>query len=815
MEAVERARELLQAWRSGDDGSNFRSDELEELVSGLRKQVQRFTGTSLRFIDWCRICHYRLENSTLHPIGQNRCLAVSKASGSEWVKELLYALEVVLTLIDDHADAERVVSMRAELTDARIKLSDMRADLRERNERDERRFNLTLGTVLKANGVLRYRSLSKVRQFISHLDKVKEEFGIRDDGGWVEIDEEDILEGEVDGDDDDWGSWSGEANAGCSEDSAEWDIPDVPESIQQRRREVGGLEEYAEGGWRRSSSQRDDDDVSESASQVPSRAPSRLSSRQSDRGDGEASRASSRRSSNSPQRQETSGHRVRRRRESSVVESSNRSSSEHRRRRARSSSQRRRSSRHGRDESSAHRRSSSRRREHRHSSRRRSSDHRRHSASRRHSSRRDGRRRGDDVSADRRSRDRHHRRRRSRSESSDETIRASSSHPVETIDRHRRRSASESVNAHETVMLGDAPVFPGLNEPGEGVELKHMIGKGGPMCGGFGSCSTAKDYLKMLEHIKFGKTKPGESEVIAYLKAEADMMTVFDSVCPRTVNIYDLLSVFTNKAAIWKHAMGPLLAKEGYYTSFKMFLAEFRQKQWPNMAEICRAEAEKRVQGPKESIDKYFEDWVELQGIVKYRIDDRTDHFIEGLRDSRIKRLVAQENYAGRERTVEAVKQHAVYLSGRFMVQETVAENKKGRRVAAISLNSDMSDKDRHSDSKKPAKSPKVKSKVSKVASTSAGHTDNRPKLTSDEAKLKKIVEWGRKAGVKGCFNCFQNHTFRLDFSNCSNKCPICKSDFNKNKRHLTCECPKLPSDKNSISEIADRVLKEDQKRSK
>ena len=822
MEAVDRARQLLQAWRSGDDGSNFRSDELEELVSGLRKQVQRFTGTSLRFIDWCRICHYRLENETLHPVGQNRCLAVSKASGSEWVKELLYALEVVLTLIDDHADAEKVVSMRAELTDARVRLSDMKADLRGRDERDERRFNLTLGTVLKANGVLRYRSLSKVRQFISHLDKVKEEFGIRDDGEWVEIDEEDVLVGEAaGGDDDEWGSWSGEANAGNSEDSEEWDIPDVPESIQQRRREVGGLEGYAEGGWGRSSSRRGDDDADELASQTsrpPSRLPSppsRLPSRQSDRrGEGD-SRASSRRSSASPSRQDTSGRRGLYRRDPSAVDISRRSPSDRRRRHKRSSSRRRQSSLHGRDDSAVRRRSSTHRRRSGSSSRRHSSARRRRSTPRRHSSRRDGRRGGDSAEVDRRPHDRHHRRRRSRSESSDETIRASSSHPVETIDRHRRRSESESVHADATVMLGDAPVFPGLNEPGEGVELKHMLGKGGPMCGGFGSCTTAKDYLKMLEHIKFGKTKPGESEVIAYLKAEADMLTVFDSVCPRTVNIYDLLSVFANKAAIWKHAMGPLLAKEGYYTSFKMFLGEFRQKQWPNMAEICRAEAEKRVQGPKESIDKYFEDWVELQGIVKYRIDDRTDHFIEGLRDSRIKRLVAQENYAGRERTVEAVKQHAVYLSGRFMVQETVAENKKGRRVAAVSLNSDMSDKDRHSDSKKPAKSPKVKSKVSKVASTSAGHTDNRPKLTSDETKLKRIVEWGRKAGVKGCFNCFQNHTFRLDFSNCSNKCPICKSDFNKNKRHLTCECPKLPSDKNSISEIADRVLKEDQKRSK
>ena len=239
---MDRARELLQAWRGGDDGSNFRSDELEELVSNLRGQVLRYAGTSLRFVDWCRICHYRLENVTLHPVGQNRCLAVSKASGSEWVKELLYALEVVLTLIDDHNNAEKVVNMRAELTDARVKLSDLKVELRERDERDSRRFNLTLGTILKANGVLRYRSLSKVRQFISHLDSVKEEFGIRENGGWVEIDEDDVL-----GDGDEWEDWSGGANGGRSDDSAEWDVPDLPESIRQRRREVGGLEEYAEG----------------------------------------------------------------------------------------------------------------------------------------------------------------------------------------------------------------------------------------------------------------------------------------------------------------------------------------------------------------------------------------------------------------------------------------------------------------------------------------------------------------------------------------------------------------------------------------
>ena len=383
------------------------------------------------------------------------------------------------------------------------------------------------------------------------------------------------------------------------------------------------------------------------------------------------------------------------------------------------------------------------------------------------------------------------------------------------------------MHVSEAIPLGPAPgeatpaassaVFPGLNEPPEGTELKHMVGKGGPLCGGFGSCTSVKDYLKMLENVKFGKPKPGESEVIAYLKAERDMLNVLESVCPRTVNIYDLLSVFSNKAAIWKHAMSPLLARESYYTSFKMFLADFRQKQWPNLSEMVRAEAERRVQGPKESIDKYFEDWIELQQIMKYRVNDRVDHFIEGLRDSRIKRLVAQENYAGRERTVDAVKQHAVYLSGRFLVQETVADIKRGRRVAAVSANSEANESDRKSDSKKSSKTPKLKSKSSKVSSTgsSSGQTDSRPKLSNDEARLKKIIEWGRKAGVRGCFNCFQNHTFRLDFSNCSSKCPFCKMDFQKNKRHLTCECPKLPSDKNSISDIADKVLSEDKKRSK
>ena len=54
-----------------------------------------------------------------------------------------------------------------------------------------------------------------------------------------------------------------------------------------------------------------------------------------------------------------------------------------------------------------------------------------------------------------------------------------------------------------------------------------------------------------------------------------------------------------------------------------MFLAVFRQKQWPNLSEMVRAEAERRVQGPKESIDKYFEDWIELQSIMKYRVNDR------------------------------------------------------------------------------------------------------------------------------------------------------------------------------------------------
>ena len=813
---MSRARQLLNAWRGGDDGSNFRSDELEELVATLRSQVQRFAGTSLRFIDWCRLCHYRLENTLLHPLGQGRCLAVSKASGSEWVKELLCSLEVVLTLVDDHDNAGQVINLKAELTDTRVKLSDLRSELRERDEQDERRYNLVLGTVLKANGVLRFRSLSKVRQFISHLDTVKEEFGIRDDGTWVEIDEDDVVEGDEFGDGgSEWGSRPDVSGGGNSDDSELWDLPEPPESVQQRRTEFVDVNDYAEGlmgGSERASSRQSVD----SADAPASRPPSRQESRHSRHHDDDTPRPSSRRSSASPRRRSTSGLPHHRRRHSGSAEGSLRASSGHRRRPDESSSRRRSSGRRRRDASTHHHRSSDRRRSDRDSSRRRSSDRHRRSSSRRRSASRDGRRIRDDAGGSRRSRDRRHRRR-SRSVSSDETIRASSSHPVETSSRHRRRSSSESVHADVAVPLSADPVFPGLNEPLEGVELKHMVNKNGPLCGGFGNCQTSKDYLKMLEGIKFDKPKPGESEALAYLKAETEMISIFESVCPRTVSIYDLLSVFTAKAAVWKHSMAPLLRKEAYYTSFKMFLKEFREKQFPNLREMVRAEAEKRVQGPKESIDKYFEGWVELQTIMKYKIDDRTDHFIEGLRDSRIKRLVAQENYAGRERTVEAVKQHAIYLSGRFLVQETVAEVKRGRRVAAVTTSEDASDRQRHSDSKKQTKTPKMKAKVSKVstANVSTGQTDGRPKTASDEAKLKGVIEWGRKAGIKGCFNCFKDHTFRLDGSNCSLKCPVCRADFHKSKRHLITDCPKLPSDKNSISSLADKVLKEDQKRSK
>ena len=87
--------------------------------------------------------------------------------------------------------------------------------------------------------------------------------------------------------------------------------------------------------------------------------------------------------------------------------------------------------------------------------------------------------------------------------------------------------------------------------------------------------------------------------------------------------------------------------------------------------------------------------------------------------------------------------------------------------------------------------------------------------MTNEEAKVKEVVEWGRKNGVKGCFGCFGDHVFRLDGSKCMSKCAVCKSDFTKGKRHLVSECSKLPTDRQAISEMAERALKDDQKRSR
>ena len=204
--------------------------------------------------------------------------------------------------------------------------------------------------------------------------------------------------------------------------------------------------------------------------------------------------------------------------------------------------------------------------------------------------------------------------------------------------------------------------WPALDEPDPEMELKHQTH--GHTVGGQADMATMKDLIRLTSEVDFKSKEKGENDYIAYMRNEKHFLSIIETIANKeSPNIYQLVGLFSNKTRkIYRHQVEKLLVKKKHFTSFRHFLREFRDLQWPNQQQTALAEAERCIQGKKNPA-QYFETWVNLQKMAGLDPEKRIEAFIAGLRDEDTREKVRYENYPPGERTLEKVKNHVEQIT--------------------------------------------------------------------------------------------------------------------------------------------------------
>ena len=442
--------------------------------------------------------------------------------------------------------------------------------------------------------------------------------------------------------------------------------------------------------------------------------------------------------------------------------------------------------------------SQQRRRSHSHERRRHS-----HSRRRRDSSGVDERRQR--RSSSRRRRRRRHSRRRASTGSDPSPDRRASTSRRERQSPSRRHAVEQAVVPEVAALdLGnDVLVYPGFDEPEEEVTLTHM--RGGPFCGGWAKDTVLRNLTRLTDKVDFTEKKEGESEPVCYLRHEAEWVSIAKSAINRDTQLYTIVACFANKMTEYTASLQPLLDRQGYFTSFKHFLREWRLVRWPHIRQAVMLEAEECRQLKKESIEKYFERFRTLSEIVGWNINDRVDWFVSGLRDDKIKEAVNQHHFASR--SLPEVKQFAVDLTGRLEVAAAM-EKRRGRDKVSMTASVAVAGVSPSASASRPASTTpsgnRKSRKAPKAASVSAATVVNY-----SEEKREEAAREMRKHRINGCYGCLQSHKFE-GFETCASFCPFCDYTFKTNaSRHFPMACNRRPATRREMID----AIKEAQKK--
>ena len=394
------------------------------------------------------------------------------------------------------------------------------------------------------------------------------------------------------------------------------------------------------------------------------------------------------------------------------------------------------------------------------------------------------------------------------------------------------RKMEEKVEPKRSKGLGDPKdedsMYPGLDEPEDARKLKHQTS--GHMCGGNASMDHLKTLNRLTGHVDFTKEVKGERDFITYLKNERNFISALEGACDKKVTLYTMVSLFATKANIWGHTIERLQKKKNHFTSFRMFLREFRERQWPNLKQQTMSEARECVQkGNHESIECYAEKFETLYTMAKLDPDDHVEQFIAGLYNPEIRNAARLAYFQDEERTLESVRNYVSSISamdevGKKLDAERAAKARRGGNnsvAAATTQQKAPAQRAAPSKAKMPMEKkggyvgnrpqPKTQKASSSGPSTSAAASTS----TYASSKARELRKKMDDLRMKGCYGCLSHdHQYREGFRDCANMCPFCKMEFRQGgPRHYAIDCRKLPSTRSEIIDTVRNVKRKETKK--
>ena len=394
--------------------------------------------------------------------------------------------------------------------------------------------------------------------------------------------------------------------------------------------------------------------------------------------------------------------------------------------------------------------------------------------------------------------------------------------------RERRRddySSDEIEPTTATIEEGDTvKVFPGLDEPEEGVELKHQTR--GRVCGGVPNMKNVKELVKLAEAVDFEKKDRGETEFVSWMRREREFWEVMENVTTIETPIYDIVAAFSQKLLPWKNTLRPLKMKTSYYTSFRHFLKEFRVARWPGEREAGLMEVDQLQQRPREGIDAYYERYMEVTALVDWPEQNKIEWFMSGLRNERVREKVMLHDFESK--TMESVKELAIKFWRKMEVSEALGKRRKlyGSEVPAHA--SSVVARGRYGNGARGvrgarggvrggarggqsrakesrAKESRVYATAATTASTSFG--DANFEAEREAWQRNQALRQMRILKLRGCVGCFGPHYWKPKFEGCSTTCPFCNASFRPGQtRHFAIFCRHRPAKSSELNAAIERA---------
>ena len=398
-------------------------------------------------------------------------------------------------------------------------------------------------------------------------------------------------------------------------------------------------------------------------------------------------------------------------------------------------------------------------------------------------------------------------------------------HPVISLPVPRTFPAPTTVSPSRPPRIPDFPTLPPRAEyPGFQEKTCPLLHRtDGQMCGG----TPDSDKVLRANKILTAKFKASD-DALKYL--EQRRLFVNEIRCYFSgETLYTLLSIFALKASDHFKVFSPLFDLHCYFTSFLHFLKEFEMRIFPNLQSVALATLHTRTQKEKESVNAYYNEFVDLVTILDRDPNDYLNEFLAGLRNQHIATTAGEHYYPPGERSLLKVMEHASHIEQELQLR-AVYKNKQSLQSRAVVASASQQSMQVSRVAPFQSHMQQHSMQVSRVApfqsNAQRGRGSNfRPNVgwrgpnnqmpnnqmpsvnavSSLQPEYKRLEQKMRSLRLDGCAGCLgKGHRWNMDYSNCRLNCPFCMVPLrDRNARHPAIDCPFLPVRRHEIIAIA------------